>query len=233
MRSRRAFFWAILAVAFLVGSCSDVDGTGRMESGDSPVSTSTATQSLTADQLTLTVSVPTGVSASSLGLVGGASITLGKGAMVVDLDGNPASIANLGTGKMSIGQAAFVGTAWSSNAAVLEKNALLTGDLHVGGTLTMQTGAIVTGSIFEAPFPQTQVSQLIEFPTGATEQFRANPHEQKLLKPGAYKEVRVQPNAIATLGAGTYFAESIVVQPGASVVLDASSGPILVYVRSS
>jgi len=97
----------------------------------------------------------------------------------------------------------------------------------------MHGGAVVTGDIVEEVFAQTSFDHVVEFPDDGSENVRVNPFEHQRLEPGAYKRIRVQPHATLVLESGTYFVESMVVQPGASAVLDAASGPIRIYVRTS
>jgi len=52
------------------------------------------------------------------------------------------------------------------------------------------------------------------------------------LDPGAFGAVHLMPGANLNLRAGTYFMESLFLEPGTTVHLDTAAGPIFLYVRS-
>ena len=116
MRKRQISLGMVLTAVLLAGSCSDIDNPGKTESDESTLAIATMAQSLTTDQRTLTVAVPTGVLATALGMVGSQSVVVGNGATVTDSDGSRARIASLGT--LTIGQAASVGTTWGAGPTV-------------------------------------------------------------------------------------------------------------------
>jgi len=122
MRKHQALLCAVLGALIPVASCSDTD-----QQVEPIESVSTTDQSLTVDQLMLTVAVPAGVSSSSIAILGGTSVTLGSGATVLDSHGQPASIANVGYGELRIGQTALIGTSWMAATTLLRPTATVLG----------------------------------------------------------------------------------------------------------
>jgi len=51
--------------------------------------------------------------------------------------------------------------------------------------------------------------------------------------PGAYAAVQVFQNATLTLSTGTYYFDSLQLESGSHVVLNQTSGPVIIYVRTT
>ena len=59
------------------------------------------------------------------------------------------------------------------------------------------------------------------------------PNQQRVLLPGAFADVKLEPRGKLFLRSGTYFFSSLDVAPQASIYLDKANGPIFLYIQSS
>jgi hypothetical protein len=127
---------------------------------------------------------------------------------------------------------ATVGNIVSQPSVTLGTKAVVNGSVQTGGIL-VNLGATVTGAITtdSAVATDASIQATVNFPalappvavlSGATTQ----------LAPGAYGSVIVNPGATLSLSTGTYEVASLNVLTQATLQLNESAGPVLIYIQS-
>ncbi len=187
---------------------------------------------------TLTIPVPQGLTPEDVVLTGTSSLAIGNGVAVENDIGTFGTVANLGSGGTNVGVSSQigvvkVGNVVSEGSVFLANHAVVNGSVQTGGTLTEQQGAIITGTVTKQPVLTDASRQVtITFPTNAPA-VTLQPGASQTLAPGAYGSVTVNSRATLSLSAGTYLFASLDTEPQATLNLNESAGPIIIYLENT
>jgi hypothetical protein len=145
------------------------------------------------------------------------------------------TVANSNTGPTSIttiGPGALVGDVWSRGGVVLQLGTHVDGSVTVGGGV-VNAGATISGPVTQfASFALPTIALSVTFPPVGPAVDVA-PGTSHTLSPGSYGAVEVDLAATLTLSTGTYYFDSLNLQPGGKISLAQSAGPVVVYVHTS
>jgi hypothetical protein len=183
--------------------------------------------------LALNSVLPAGVTVSQIGLSASGSVAIRDRAKVTNQAGAPGLIGALSSTQSHFGQDSKVGSVYAAGAVFLAERALIAGDLRVAGAVTKQQGVQVTGSTIVGPVPSQVVTRSIDFPVTLTGNMNVQPDQTVSLAPGALAVLSVSSRSTVKLTAGKYFFDSLSLQPGATLALDQSEGPVSIYVKSN
>lgn len=155
------------------------------------------------------------------------AVRIGNEAQLLRQPTGFASLGNAGFQGVDIGVDARIGTVRSRGNVSLKNGALVTGDVITEGTVAAGAGAAVTGTTQTAATltPLSTFAWTIEF-TDSTVDVVVSKGSDRSLPPGAYRSVRVQPDATLRLTGGTYNFGALRVEPKAHVVADTTAGPL-------
>lgn len=185
-----------------------------------------------ADPETLvSVAVPNGATLSTLalGTLGG-PLRIEDRAAILTSGGGPAPVAAV-LGPTEIGANARVGSVFSSGDVELRDRARVDGLLVTDGGVRLSKSSVVTGTISEhTPTRPLDVSWTANIPAPG-EPIMVEPDHARTLPPGSYASVHVKSRATLSLGPGSYFFDSLSVEPQGIVDAHNGSGPVYVYLR--
>jgi hypothetical protein len=128
--------------------------------------------------------------------------------------------------------AARSGKLWSNAPVTLARDAQVHGFARSAGTVTLGTNAQVTGGIQQnQPITPYKTSQWTVSLPASGSAVLVNQGQTRLLAPGAYAAVNVKTGGKLKMSAGTYFFDSLTLEPNSQWVVDDSAGAVVVYVR--
>ena len=161
------------------------------------------------------------------------SLKLADRVQVLAATGAFGAVVNAGTGVTELGADDRTGNVWSAGAVTLRNRARVEGFVKTNATVTRQIDASVTSGIFEraaltfpaAPGPVT-------FPGGTFADVTVDPDKTSSIAPGSFKNVSVRSRGVLNLASGTYFFESLTIEPQAEVRLNKSGGPVIINVKT-
>lgn len=214
-------------------------GTGGATGGSPPgggVAGMTAwEEGMAVDSLEVPWIVPSGDDLTTVALGAFGTLKLNDGVNVLAADGTYAAVTNLGVNETNIGVSAKVGDVTAKGSVVLRNFARVKGSLQTGGILTKYFGAFVEGTTSQHSPPTLVAEQLgrLRIPLAVGPAVTLAPGAQQALTPGRYGALTLNADAIVTLEPGTYYFDSITLEPGSSAVLQNNLGPITLMVRDS
>lgn len=226
-------------IACLVVLCAAGCGNGD---GTEPVSiASTKLDTDTYEQFDLTLQFPAGKSSSDFALIATSSLVLNDRVKVRTSAGAPAGVWSSGTSTTEVGASASTGDVYSKGSAWLRSYAAVTGPLFTEGTYTYQDGASVSGGVHEhatlTPYSLSKLS--VAFPTtmtGATPSLEPDqvvpPSTQPPLSAGRYGDVVIKSRATLRLKTGSYFFDSLMVEPDGILQVDNRGGTVVIYLKN-
>jgi hypothetical protein len=183
----------------------------------------------------LSIEVPLGAHLLELALDATESLTVGDGVLVQStVTGTPADIASTGTLETNIGADAVIGgDVWSVGSVMLRERGTVQGDVTTEGTFGKQNVWTVLGAIHEGATltPPKRLAWQVPFPP-PVRPVSVLRQQTELLVPGSYDSVSVQGGGKLELMAGTYYARTLTAESGSTISVDASAGPVFVYVMN-
>lgn len=144
--------------------------------------------------------------------------------------------ANAGTGTTDIGASANVGDVLSKANVTVRSSATVNGMVRTEGTLTTQAGAMLLGGsqAHTAPLGLPALAWSVTFPAATGGDVRLEPGAPaRSIAPGSYGAVVLKSNTTLTLSTGTYFMDSLDIEPGAILRLNQTAGAVLIHVHTS
>jgi hypothetical protein len=181
----------------------------------------------------VTILLPPRVELSTVVLGASDELKVGKyvTAEVEDPPGSFATCTNVGS-TTNVGLSAGLGDLWGRRNVTLESGATIHGSLYSTAAAILD-GATVTGSQdYNAVFdPVQQISWKVTFPATMSPGFSLDQAEPLPISPAWYGGVSVKNNSTLALQAGTYYFQSLEIDPTATLRLDQSRGPIILYVQ--
>jgi hypothetical protein len=224
MTNRLKFTWAavcrimLFACAAVLTACS---GGGDRDSD------ALRRQTLTIP-IRVTLTTPSTVAPLTPAVVGSSSLRLGANAEIT----SGLAVA-MGSGGVAAEPDAILNETWSRGTATLRDRVRLRGTLHAK-TRLLGNGVVVPTWDQNPPFdPAQTLAWTVTYPTGTESNFTLNSGEIGSIIPGKWATVTLNSSTVLMLTAGTYYLKDLVVQSGATIKLDQTNGPIIIYVSDS
>jgi hypothetical protein len=149
--------------------------------------------------------------------------------------GTPGPVVNGGTSQATVGVSARVGDITSRGPVFLANNAIVGGSVRSGGTVTLQAGAVVQGTVTQSipniAIPPAPPFETVTFPGGAN--INVGNGQTQTLAPGSFGSVTAFAGATLRLSTGRYRFTSFDVEPNATVALTTTNGPVEIFVRDA
>jgi MYXO-CTERM domain-containing protein len=209
-----------VAVVALLTACSR---------GEPPPELTTRTAALSAGARTsvLSMVVPRGGTVGAFVLAANGSLLLDDRSVV------SAPVSNLGATGTNVGVDAHAGAISSQSTLTLRDRAAVSGPVNVTGPLQASSTSHVTGSVntHAVLTPPQQQNLTVQFPAGDIQDEILQPAQVASAPPGRYGAMTVNAGAHLHLASGTYYAETIDVEPQAFLDLDERLGPVVIYVN--
>jgi hypothetical protein len=167
---------------------------------------------------------------SSVPVFGMQEVLLRDNVALRSADGSYAPVAS--NGYLELGAGAKTGEAWAATA-FLRSQARVEGALTTSGTYSAQQGAQVSGGIYQQTYvPSHALAWNVTFITPTQGNVFVSPDTTRVLVPGAYGSVSAHSGAVLKLSTGTYYFDSLGLEPQAVIELDQAAGPVSIYVKS-
>jgi hypothetical protein len=222
--------WGLVMLASLATACGESTQVDELGTERAAVSST----------LTLTVSVPAGRTADQVGLGASNSVKLGdrsilgsaargEGEMVMPL------VTNTGTGLTRLGNDAHAGDISARGPVTIGDRTLVHGFVRSGGAITLGNGSSIAGSQVPNATIASPVTRswTVTIPSQIRPDVALEPNQQGSAAPGRYRRLVVKSGATLTLSAGTYFVETLQLEPQGTLRLAQSTSPIKIYVTST
>jgi hypothetical protein len=197
-----------------------------------PVGTSVVRWSAKADGLTTTADQVVSVTESS-GVRASRKLDIADGAHIVRSSGGYALVINSGTVSTSVGVEAQLGSILSVAPVTLRDRAQVFGSVTTASTLTKQNNISIRDTVKErASIVLPSVSSLPNSIPSSTTDIILQPDRRQSISAGTYRNVVVASRSTLQLAAGTYYLDSLDLEPQSTLALN-GSGAVQIYVRSS
>jgi hypothetical protein len=180
------------------------------------------------------VPLPAGTAMSSVAVGASASLLLGSQVEVSPEQGSALPLlVNTGTGTTTVNASSKLTTSiWSKGNVFLGSNTNVSGGVTTAGTVTRQNGVTVGGTVAEHQIlTSTPASWTVTFPSSSTNVV-LQPNQVDSRPPGGYATVSIATGAKLTFQSGTYYLDSLNIEPSGQLILT-GSGPFVIYVRTA
>jgi hypothetical protein len=159
------------------------------------------------------------------------SIALADRSKVTSPTGDLMPIANYGPGPVDLGTDTRSGSIASVGPVTLRDRATVEGSVRTASTLTRFNQTTVTGAIEQGANIVLPAAPSItnSWPANSSGNFHVAPDKSAPLPPGSYASVSVASRAVLVLSEGTYYFDSLTLEPQSTVRL---LGPATIEVRS-
>jgi hypothetical protein len=194
----------------------------------------TTKSNLTSTILTLSLPLPPDTHPDTVALGAAGSLRVNDRSSVRSATNVPSLISNLGATDTNIGVGAVVGNTWTKALLTLRERATISGFLSTqGGMQPPQNQTLITGGMFSTTVPLIPAiaSWSVTVPSTSLGNRVLAPDAVLAISPGRFGAVTVNSRATLQLGAGTYFFDSLDLEPQALMAADAAVGPVLIYVQ--
>jgi len=142
---------------------------------------------------------------------------------------------NVGTGGTRVEpDAQLKGDLWSASALTLKDRVHVFGVTHAAAAPVRGVGVLTDGGVDTTTplVPSTTLQWTVTLPPSGPAVSIA-PGQSGSRGPGAYGAVQVFSGSTLTLSTGTYFVDTLLLEPQSRVVLNQTSGPVVIYVRTT
>jgi hypothetical protein len=147
-----------------------------------------------------------------------------------------ATLGNTGNGLTS-GVQAQTGSIVTKGGVFLRDRAIVNGSILAGGAVTTQNQTTVTGTVTQNStsviLPAGRDLSGVVFPASNAGAVTLPPDGTRTLAPGSYATVIANARAVLTLSAGTYYFQSLTLEPQSRLHLNQAAGPVKLYVKNS
>jgi hypothetical protein len=177
---------------------------------------------------TLNLVVPAGANVATFALAANGSLTLGDRAVI------GAPISNVGGTGTSIGNDARTAAVSSVSTLTVGDRTVVNGPVNTTGAIQASPSSTITGPVnTHAVLTPASVRSLnVLFPSADTSDVTVAPDQTASAGPGRYGAMSIQTRARLRLRTGTYYLESLTIEPQAILDLDEQSGPVVIYVNA-
>jgi hypothetical protein len=143
-------------------------------------------------------------------------------------------VANAGTTETNIGVEAKLGSLLSRAHVVVRDRGEVHGFIRTSDTLEKHNQTVIDGPVEEhATLVLPNLALNVQFPTVTQGTIELEPNQQQTAGPGFYNQLHPKSNAQVFLSSGTYYFNDLFLEPSSKVWLNASSGPIIIWVKNS
>jgi hypothetical protein len=178
---------------------------------------------------TVTLAVPNPLSPLAPVLTGVNSVMLGSNSTVVS-----GTVVSMGSGGSDAEPGALIkNDLWSRGTAALKDRVAVNGTVHASSvTLGNQTSIAHTDAtpLFDPP---TTLTWTVTYPNGSGSDVTINAGQSRTLAPGLYGSLQLNSQSTLNLRTGTYFLTNLDVESQATVNLNQTLGPIIIYVANN
>jgi hypothetical protein len=185
-------------------------------------------QSLTAP-VTIALSVPDPLSPVGPVVTGSSSAMLGSNSIVVS-----GTVVSMGSSGLDTEPGALVNNdVWSRGTAQIKDRVTIKGTLHATTvTLGNQTSVAQTDTkpVFDPP---STLTWIVTYPPGTGTDITLNAGQSQALPPGLYGSLQLNSQSTLALSTGTYFLTNFSFESQATINLDQSNGPVIIYVSNN
>ena len=167
-----------------------------------------------------------------LGVLATQDLVIRDRAEVQQSSGALGIVANTGTGFSEVGSEARIGTLWVKGNVTIRSRAFIGGPAYIGGTLDKQDPITIGGGRQPITNSGTPTATwTVTFPTVMGPNHDLQPGTTRSLSQGRYGDIAVKSGARLNLQTGTYYFESLTLEPQAILNLNNSGGTVVIYVR--
>jgi len=145
------------------------------------------------------------------------------------------TISNMGLGGTTLGVTDQVGNIVSKGQVHLRNYAVAAGDVTTSRPVVLDSGARIDGDLVEnASFdPPTIIKWKVKYPDTSAGDVYVPPNGRRTIAPGRYTNFTVQAGGKLTLQSGTYYIETLDLEPGTELLVNKASGSVVLYARGS
>jgi hypothetical protein len=220
--------WGLPVVATFL-----VLGAGEACTNQKPaIEVESRTSALTGPQQ-LSISLPNGLGLLGVGLSASDSLRIADRVTMTAPSAGFDSAINTGTVATDVGTDTHLINVISQSALTIHDRSALSGFAESASTVSLINGATAAGGTLQhTPITPLQVfSWTINVPASSGNIDLEPGQTRPALAPGSYGDVAVKSGAVLPLAAGTFFFNSLDVEPQA--VLNVSAGPVFLYVATN
>lgn len=198
------------------------------------VTTQSAVTAPPPSTFTITITTPNTVSPSTLALAAAHGIVLGASTTITNVGPALSGISNAGSGGIDAEPDAVLGNMWSISSVALKDRVHVLGTVHAPSAVLGNSVRIDGGLDSKTSLtPVVATSWTVTYPTGAAPNVTIQPNKSGSQVPGRYGSVQIFAGGTLTLSAGTYFVDTLDLEPMSKVMLNQVNGPVVIYVRGS
>jgi hypothetical protein len=144
------------------------------------------------------------------------------------------SIGNTGTVETNLGVEVQTGDVLSRAVVVLRDRAHVHGFIRTTNVIQPGSGTVVDGAEEEsAVVVLPDLTLNVTFPTSSQGTIELEPNQQQTALPGYYNNLHPKTGAQVFLSSGTYYFNTLFLEPGSKVWINASAGPVVIWVKNS
>jgi hypothetical protein len=229
MRESKAMTRQAVVLALCLAGIGGAAGCSSKGTGDA-----TVVQAALTGDVTFTLTAPPGISVLSPVVLASNSVKIGSFAQIARPPSGAAPVIAMGTTGLSSDPDAKLDDIWSRGPVKLGDRVHVYGKVHAA-SVTPGSGTLIdSGTDATAAFtPPAKISWTAHFPSGTGTTVNLDPNQTRTISAGKYSSVRIASSATLTMNAGTYYMDSLDVEPSATVKLVQTSGPVIIYVAGS
>jgi RHS repeat-associated protein len=192
----------------------------------------------TSTNVDFSIKLPHGVPREAIGVATtGGYLTLDDGVRVITDAGGFASVSSVAaTNRTNLGVGAEVEDVYTESTGIdLRNNAHVHGNLKTAADFTEQAGAVVDGAVSKNASlqPLDTIDWSVSFATVNRGSCDLQPDNTQVLDPASYGDMSVKSRSHLQLRSGTYYFNSLSLEPQAELDIDNTAGPVFIYVLTT
>ncbi len=180
--------------------------------------------------------VPKNVPISAVTLSGSDKITIDDRSTIGASDGLTV-LASGGPSRSEFGAGvnAYADIFSHGDVDFLRSQSHVSGNLTTSGTVLRQDNVVVEGTVSEAaPLRFSSTAWAVQWPEEEGSDISLPPQSPNMdVAPGNYDSVQIFSRATVSLTSGTYYINSLVVEPEAHLRVNTTAGPVIIYVKDT
>jgi len=150
----------------------------------------------------------------------------------------PSRVANLGTNTLEFGAGvkAYADVTSIGSLNFLRSGSSISGSLTTSGTINQQNNVTIGGPVkTNANVQSTETKWSVSWPNSGVNNVVSRPPDSPNFEvvPGEYDSIQAFSRSTITFRSGTYFINSLILEPQAHFRVDTSAGPVLIYVKNT
>jgi DNA-binding protein YbaB len=144
------------------------------------------------------------------------------------------SIGNAGTQATEIGPQCSMGNLLSRPAVIIGPQTEVHGSLTTEDVLVADPTVIVDGQTQQNTAVVLPILQVhVQFPPTASNPINVGSGAQLTAAPAYYRSITLASRATLTVSSGVYFTDSLTIGSGSTVVVNATNGPVILWVKNA